>query len=60
MPAKRAGRQLKKDKATGLFYPKDRARLGSLSAQISELQRSIEVRSGYESSLCQVSVNSKL
>ncbi|KAK9864342.1 hypothetical protein WJX84_001442 [Apatococcus fuscideae] len=34
--------QPQKDKATGLFYPEDRARLGSLSAQIAGLQQSIE------------------
>lgn len=59
-PATRADRQLRKDKATGLFYPEDRARLGSLSSQIAELQRSIEVRSRDESCQWQADVNRKL
>ncbi|KAK9831155.1 hypothetical protein WJX74_005249 [Apatococcus lobatus] len=39
---RRSERQLKKDKATGLLPSEDRARLGSLAAQIAELQQSIE------------------
>ena len=41
--------QPQKDKATGLFYPEDRARLGSLSAQIAGLQQSIEASPDWRS-----------